>query len=427
MTKDIFEQLESNVRYYGREFPATFIRASGATITADTGKTYIDFFSGAGALNYGHNNKYIQRRLIEYLERDGIVHALDMQTQAKAQFMARFTEAVLQPRGLDYKIQFCGPTGANAVEAAFKLARTIRKRPGVFAFTGAYHGLTLGSLAATSIRSKRQAAGLQLDGVSFMPFPSGFMDDLRTDEYVEAVLRDPCSGVDLPAAIIVETTQAEGGVYVAPTEWLRWLRDLCDRYQILLICDEIQVGCGRTGTFFSFERAGIVPDIVLLSKSISGYGGPMSILLMKPELDRWKPGEHTATFRGYQLAYVGATAALEYLQSHRVLEQVNRNAGIIEEFLLSELSPLAPEARYRGVGMIWGLDLESLGGADFASAVSSRCFEDGLIVERVGRNDSVLKILPSLVIEPELLRAGLDVLRSSLASCLASREVAHAG
>lgn len=313
---NIFEKCESNVRSYCRSFPDIFHRAKGSMIYSDSGKEYIDFFAGAGALNYGHNHDYIKQKVISYLDADGIAHGLDMYTSAKEKFLAKFDEVVLSPKNFDYRIQFCGSTGTNAVEAALKLARKVKQRPGIFSFMGAYHGMTLGSLSITGNIGIRSGAIGTSSNVTFMPYPYGFMDSFDTIEYIESVLNDVNSGVEKPAAIIFETVQAEGGVIIAPIEWMQKLRNLCDKHDILLICDDIQVGCGRTGSFFSFERANIVPDIVVLSKSISGYGFPMSLLLIKPDLDIWEPGEHNGTFRGNQLAFVGATAALEYRESY---------------------------------------------------------------------------------------------------------------
>ncbi|MEG4090995.1 aminotransferase class III-fold pyridoxal phosphate-dependent enzyme, partial [Microcoleus sp. Pol12B4] len=294
------------------------------------------------------------------------------------------------------------------------------KRPGIFSFMGAYHGMTLGSLAATGNIAARAGAGVTSNNVTFMPYPYGFMESFNTIGYIEAVLNDVNSGIEKPAAIIFETVQAEGGVIVAPVEWMQQLRDLCSRHDILLICDDIQVGCGRTGPFFSFERANIVPDMVILSKSISGYGFPMSLLLIKPELDIWEPGEHTGTFRGNQLAFVGAAAALEYRENIRLEPEVQVKEFLLKKFLAEEIAPISEKIEIRGIGLIWGIDLVKFGGASFAKKVTSRCFELGLIVERVGRNDTAIKILPPLTIEWPILKKGCLILKQALSDCLNS-------
>ena len=277
---NVFVKMESNVRSYCRSFPKVFNRAKGSKLFDEDGNAYIDFFAGAGALNYGHNNEYIKKALLSYIESDGISHGLDMYTVAKKEFMTTFNKLILEPRNLDYKLQFCGPTGTNAVEAALKLARKVKKRTNILAFMGAFHGMTLGSLSVTSGLDIRRGAGVPLGNVSFLPYPSQEFEGIDTLAFMRQVLTDDHSGVDKPAAVILETTQAEGGINVAPTEWLQEVSKICKENDILLIVDDVQVGCGRTGEFFSFERAGIEPDMVVLSKSISGYGLPMSLLLL---------------------------------------------------------------------------------------------------------------------------------------------------
>ncbi|MFD0696562.1 diaminobutyrate--2-oxoglutarate transaminase [Paenibacillus sp. GCM10027628] len=413
----IFEKMESNVRSYCRSFPDVFTKAKGSTLYAESGSTFIDFFAGAGALNYGHNNDYIKEKLIAYLESDGLSHGLDMYTSAKASFLRTFSELILKPRELDYKVQFCGPTGTNAVEAALKLARRVKGRSGIFSFMGAFHGMSLGSLSVTSNLYHRLAAGTDLHHVSFMPFPCGYMDSFDTIQYIEAVLNDDHSGIDKPAAIIFETVQAEGGLNEAPIEWMQRLRDLCTRHDILLICDEIQVGCGRTGPFFSFERADIVPDIVVLSKSISGYGLPMAITLLKPELDIWNPGEHTGTFRGNQLAFVGAAAALEYRELIHLEAEVYRKGQFVSRFLQEEIAPLSEDIQIRGMGLLWGVDVSACKHANISKEIAVRCYELGLILERVGRQDNVIKLMPPLTISMEELEQGCGMLRQAVQEC----------
>jgi diaminobutyrate-2-oxoglutarate transaminase len=214
---NIFEERESNVRTYCRNFPDVFHKAVGSTVYSESGVEFIDFLAGAGALNYGHNNQYIKQKVISYLESDAIAHGLDLHTMAKRDFLEKFSEAVLIPKKLDYKIQFCGSTGTNAVEAALKLARKVKQRTGIFSFMGGYHGMTLGSLAISSNNGIRLGTGGTSNHVTFMPFPYGYMENFDTIEYMETVLTDVNSGVEKPAAIIFETVQAEGGVVVAPS------------------------------------------------------------------------------------------------------------------------------------------------------------------------------------------------------------------
>ncbi len=409
----VFEKLESNVRSYCRFFPTVFTRAKGALLYDEQGRSYVDFLAGAGALNYGHNPDFIRQKLIDYLQADGIVQGLDLHTESKRSFLLAFDDVILLPRGLDYKIQFCGPTGANSVEASLKLARMATGRTNVASFTGGWHGMSTGCLAVTGNREHRSAAGVPLPFVTRIPFPLGPYPITNGLELMRSWFNDPSSGVELPAAVLLETVQAESGIYVAPTDWLIKLRELCDDFGILMIVDDVQAGCGRTGSFFSFERAGIVADIVCLSKSIGGYGLPMSLVLMKRSLDCWKPGQHTGTFRGNQLAFIAATAALEMWKGQAFVERIAARAQLIEAFLLDRIVNINRDIMIRGLGMIWGIDLGKIA-PESAKNVSRRCFERGLIIERCGRDDSTLKILPPLnIAEPHLL-LGLSILEKAI-------------
>lgn len=389
-----------------------FVSAKGSKYIDEDGREFIDFFNGAGALNYGHNNEYIKEKLVEYLESDGIIHALDMYTVPKREFIDAFEQKILKPRSLDYKIMFTGPTGTNSVEAALKLARKVKKRTNVFALMGAFHGMTLGALALTTDADSRKGAGVSLNDVTHIPAPYMF-EGLDTIEYMQRLVDDDHSGVEKPAALVIETLQAEGGIYEMGDEWLRAVRAFCDKNDILLIVDDIQVGCGRTGRFFSFEDAGIVPDMVCLSKSIGGYGMPMAIMLMKPELDIWTPGEHNGTFRGNQLSFVAAKAGIEYMVDNRVDEQARAKGEIIKNFLTKEILPLDDRIKIRGKAMIWGIDFTD---ADekMCSKVIKSCFDGGVIIECAGRKNAVLKIMAALTIEEDVLLKGLGVLRDAI-------------
>jgi len=412
---NIFEQHESEVRGYCRSFPAVFASAKGAWMTDTGGKRYLDFFSGAGVLNYGHNPDRIKQALLAYLMRDGITHTLDMYSEAKEAFIRRFHDVILQPRGLQYKLQFPGPTGTNAVEAALKLARKVTGREQVVGFTNAFHGMTLGSLAVTGNGFKRAGAGVSLNHAASMPFDGYLGTDVDTLDVFEAMLIDNGSGMDVPAAVILETVQAEGGVNVASTAWLQRLRRITEQHGIVLIADDIQVGCGRTGHFFSFEEAGIVPDIVTLSKSLSGYGLPMALVLIRPDLDQWAPGEHNGTFRGHCPAFVTATAALGFWESRLLQDGVFRKQDIVSHELDQMVRSTGVEATIRGRGLIHGLDFAD---AELASRISQACFKRGLVIETAGINDQVLKLLPSLTIKEDELLHGLDIIRSGLKDAL---------
>lgn len=418
----IFDTLESEVRSYCRSWPALFDRASGCHLWDTDGREYLDFFAGAGALNYGHNHPELKEPLLEYLTTDRVVHSLDMHTVAKAEFLERFDEVILKPRQLDYKVQFPGPTGTNAVESALKLARKITGRETIISFTNAFHGMTLGSLSVTGNSMKRGGAGIPLVHATPMPYDN-YLDGVVPDFiWFERLLADSGSGLDDPAAVIVETVQGEGGINVARLEWLQGLADLCRRHELLLIVDDVQVGCGRTGPFFSFEAAGIVPDIVCLSKSISGYGLPMALTLFRPELDVWEPGEHNGTFRGQNPSFVTAAAALNFWTDNRLEKAVIRKGEQVEQALSEVVDPI-DGVRTRGRGLIRGVAFER---PELADAVCREAFGRGLLLETSGPEGEVVKLMPPLVIDDDELAEGLTITAESI-DAVTARELAGAG
>ncbi|MFC8939128.1 diaminobutyrate--2-oxoglutarate transaminase [Streptomyces griseoincarnatus] len=409
----VFERLESEVRSYCRGWPTVFDRALGSRMYGEDGRPFLDFFSGAGALNYGHNNPVLKRALVDYIEGDGVTHALDMSTAAKRTFLETFQEVVLQPRELPYKVMFPGPAGTNAVEAALKLARKVKGREAVVFFTNAFHGMSLGSLAVTGNAFKRAGAGVPLAHAMPMPYDGGPCGGEGAFSWLERLLAGEGSGLDTPAAVIVETVQGEGGINVARSEWLRGLAGLCRRRDMLLIVDDIQMGCGRTGAFFSFEQAGIVPDIVTLSKSVSGYGLPMALTLLRPELDIWRPGEHNGTFRGFNPAFVTATAALEeYWRDGRLQKQTLARGEQMEQGLRAVAAGRpGPAPEVRGRGLAWGVEFAD---PSRAAAVCARAFELGLLLETSGPRDEVVKLFPPLTIEEQELEEGLALFASAV-------------
>ncbi|PLC55093.1 diaminobutyrate--2-oxoglutarate transaminase [Pollutimonas nitritireducens] len=423
MDLKIFDRMESEVRGYIRSFPVIFKQARGSILIDEDDKQYIDFFSGAGTLNYGHNNPVFKAKVIEYLDTDGLIHGLDMATTAKKNFLETVDRVLFKPRGWNYTLQFTGPTGTNAVEAALKLARQVKGRQNVISFTHGFHGVSGGSLAVTANSKFRNAAGVSLANTTFMPFDGYMGPDINTMAYLERMLDDPSSGLDHPAAVIVETVQGEGGVNVATWRWLKELEKLCRRHDMLLIVDDIQVGCGRTGNFFSFESAGIQPDIITLSKSLSGFGLPMSLVLMKPELDIWKPGAHSGTFRGNNLAFVTAAQALDtYWSDGAFSEEIQRKEGLVRDWLenLVHSYPMAGLS-VRGRGLIQGLITSA--DDDVAAQVAKKAFGYGLVIETSGAHDEVLKVLPALTIEDDLLSRGLEIIERSVAEVLAEKGV----
>ncbi len=415
----IFRDLESEVRGYCRSFPTVFTNAQGATLESEDGTRYIDLLAGAGTLNYGHNNPALKKALMDYLEHDGVVHGLDMHTEAKRDFLRAFNSTILGPRGMEYKFQFTGPTGTNAVEAALKLARNVTGRENVIAFTHGFHGVTMGSIAATANSHYRDATGISPQGTTFMPYDGYLGDGSDTTEYLDRVLTDKSSGVDYPAAVIVETVQGEGGVNVASYEWLESVESICRSHGILLIVDEIQVGCGRTGPFFSFEETDISPDIITLSKSLSGYGLPFSLVLMKPQLDQWEPGQHNGTFRGHNIAFVTAKAAIEtFWQDDKLTQEVLRKGKLLRS-RLERMSRATDEDVFeaRGRGMIQGLDCTD---GELADLITTKAFEKGVIIETSGAESEVIKCLPPLTISEEELSTALDRLEESVVEVLST-------
>lgn len=403
----IFETQESEVRGYIRSFPTIFKSSKGAIMTNEQDDEYIDFFAGAGTLNYGHNNESSSQAMIEYLQNDGVVHGLDMATMAKRDFMQTFQDNILSPRNLEYKFQFTGPTGTNAVETALKLVRMVKGRSNIVSFTNGFHGLTQGSLSISGNSHFRDESYISRCNVNVMPF-DGYFGDMNTIEYFRKFLMDSSSGVDLPAAVIVETIQGDGGINVASAKWLQDLESLCREFDILLIIDDIQAGNGRSGDFFSFEFAGITPDIITMSKSVGG-GLPMAFLLMKPELDQWRPGEHTGTFRGNNLAFVAAKTLIETYWSNNDLSNAIKHK---EKTLKSTLEKIAKkyeedyDIEVRGRGFAYAFEVKddySIGGD-----ISSYAFEENLMIETCGSESQVIKFLPPLTIDEELLKEGLD-------------------
>lgn len=413
MDIDLFEKYESNVRGYIRSFPTIFTRAKNATVWDHHGKSYIDFFGGAGSLNYGHNDPAVQEAMIDFIRRDGMLNALDKATDAKYHFIKKFQETILLPRGMDYKIQFVGPTGTNAVETALKLARKVKQRSKIVAFTNAYHGHTLGALAVTGNEFYHDDYyGVPLN-VSKMPFDHYFDEEDQMDsiDMMRRYYEDGSSGYEVPAGIIVETIQGEGGINVSSVEWLKKLEKMCRDLDILLIIDDIQVGNGRTGNFFSFERAGITPDIITISKSI-GTGLPMAIVLMRPEIDQWSPGEHTGTFRGNSLAFIAGATALKRWDNDEFAKEIRRKGEWVEKRFRA-IKDRFPDhiSDVRGLGMIWGIESSIEG---FCNEVSREAFEHGLLAETAGATDQVIKFLAPLTISDAELDKGLDILEAAI-------------
>ncbi|MGE4499047.1 aspartate aminotransferase family protein [Hydrogenovibrio thermophilus] len=410
---DWFERYESDIRAYARAYPAVFVKAENAIQTDENGKEYIDFYAGAGVLNFGHNHPKLKAAILKYIEADGVLHSLDMMTGAKRDFIQGFVETILQPRGMDYKLQFMGPTGTNAVEAALKLARKVTSRSQVVAFTQGFHGMTLGALACTANEVFRNVSGVSLDNVMHWPFETHEGGGLESLETLAAMFRNTSSGLDKPAAFIVEPIQAEGGVNVASEAWLQALQALAKETGALLILDDIQAGCGRTGQYFSFEGMGLEPDIVTLAKGIGGLGTPMAMNLVKPEHDKhWKPGEHTGTFRGQNLSFVAGREALRFFEDDALMSGTRAKGDTMRRALEAIATKYQGKGfSVRGKGMMQALDVQD--GA-LAKAIAQDCFEHGMLFGPCGVGGQVLKLIPPLTIPTEELDAGLDILTQAV-------------
>ena len=401
----IFTRRESAARSYCRSIPAVFTRASGSEMFDTSGNRYIDFLAGCSSLNYGHNDPDMKAALIDHIAGDGLAHGLDLHTDAKGDFLCAFERHILRPRGLDYRVMFTGPTGANAVEAAMKLARKKTGRTNIIAFTNGFHGVTMGALAATGNGYHRGGAGMDTSGITRVPF-DGYVDGMDSADLLDKMLSDASGGIDAPAAILFEPVQGEGGLNAASPEWMRKIADIARRHGALLIVDDIQSGCGRTGTFFAFEGTGVTPDIVTMAKSISGFGLPLALTLIRPQHDVFGPAEHNGTFRGNTHAFVTARVAIEKFWADAGFQRNIADKAIIVSAALQEVADMVPGAFLKGRGMMQGVDL---GTGDLAGAICARAYEMGLVIETSGSDDQVVKVLAPLTTPPEILREGLDI------------------
>lgn len=415
--EDAFARHESEVRYYCRRLPRLLSSARGSVVIDSEGAQFVDFLSACGSLNYRHNHPALLRAAIDYLLKDGIAAGLDFHTEAKLGFIEAFESKILSPRGMRYQMQFPGPTGASCVEAALKLARKATGRMNVVAFTNAFHGVSAGALAVTGSAASRKSAQGTLGHVTRIPYDGYLGSDSSDIARFEAMAADPSGGIDPVAAVVVECVQGEGGLNVASVGWLQAIAGMARRLGALLIVDDIQAGCGRTGTFFSFERSGITPDLVCLAKSIGGYGLPMSLLLIAPERDVWLPGEHTGTFRGNSLAFVTAAAAVG-LWDDAFAEGIRERSETLDHWCVDLEHELADLLFRRGVGMMQGLEFSRASQA--SAVVADRAAEAGIIVECCGPREEVLKIMPALNIEMPLFVETLDKLSAIIRSVATS-------
>ena len=422
LNPDLYQRRESEARSYCRSFPTSFVRASGSEMWDAKGNRYIDFLAGCSSLNYGHNDPDMKAALIEHIQADGIAHGLDMHTEQKQAFLQTFEDIILKPRNMDYKVMMTGPTGTNAVESAMKLARKVTGRRNIIAFTNGFHGMTMGSLAATGNAGKRAGAGsVSLTDTSHMPYEHAFGQDMDSLRIMEQMLSNPSSGIDAPAAFIIEPVQGEGGLNAASGDFMRGVARLAKEHGALLIVDDIQAGCGRTGTFFSFEEMGIEPDLIPMAKSFSGMGLPFAALLIKPEYDIWKPAEHNGTFRGNTHAFVTARVALEKFWKDDSFQKELAEKAVILTTGLQAVADEIQGAKLKGRGLMQGVDV---GSGDLAEDICARCFEKGLIIETSGAGDEVVKVLAAITTPVALYREGLEILLEATREAIANTKMA---
>lgn len=408
---------ESNARTYPRRIPIAIRKAKGIYIKDTDGKTYFDCLAGAGTLALGHNHPVVKAAIKAALDEDLPLHTLDLTTPVKDQFVEELFASLPPKFARDAKIQFCGPTGADATEAAVKLVKTATGRRSMLSFHGGYHGMTHGALGLTgNLGAKAAVAGLMAD-VHFLPYPynyrcpfglGGEAGHRTSSHYIESILNDPESGIVPPAGMILEMVQGEGGVIPAADEWVREIRRITSECNIPLIVDEIQTGFGRTGKTYAFEHSGIIPDVLLLSKAIGG-SLPLSVVVYNSALDKWSPGAHAGTFRGNQLAMAAGLATIRYIQENKLAEY----AKVMGDRLMAHLHQIQANAScigdIRGRGLMVGVEIVNPNGKAnhqgiypqhpmLARQIQAECFCRGLIIELGGRHSSVVRFLPPLII-----------------------------
>ena len=425
------DSTESNARSYPRKFPFAISKAKGSWVEDVEGNKYLDFLCGAGTLALGHNDPEVNQAMIDLLASDAPLHTLDLTTPVKDEFV--HTLLGLLPKELqdNAKVQFCSPSGTDATDAAIKLCKTATGRSAVIAFHGAYHGMGQGALSLTgNLNAKTKVQSLVPD-VHFMPYPYsyrcpfGLGGDAGTDaacEYFERMLKDPESGITKPAAVILEPIQGEGGVIPAPVKFLQTVRRVTKELGIPMIVDEIQCGIGRSGKFFAFEYADIVPDVILVSKAIGG-SQPLAVVVYNKELDKWNPGAHAGTFRGNQLAMRAGTALIKRVSQPEFLNEVVEKGTYMRDRLLELKKKVSIIGDIREKGLMMGIEfvnpnatpdkLGTLpGSGEIATEVQHKCFEKRLVMERGGRNGAVMRCLCALNVTRDEINKMLEIFES---------------
>ena len=424
---------ESSARSYPRKFPLALTKAKGSWVEDVEGNRYIDFLNGAGTLALGHNDEEVSQAMIDLIQSGATLHTLDLMTPSKEKFVEDLFSIIPEELASKAKVQFCSPSGSDATEAAIKLCKTATGRDTVIAFSGGYHGMSHGAMALTgNLHAKSKVANI-MPGVQFMPYPYSYRCPMGLGgeagtkaciAYLERLLKDPESGVTKPAALILEPIQGEGGVIPAPIEFLQAVRRITKELDIPMICDEIQCGMGRSGKIFAFEHAGIVPDVILISKAIGG-GQPMSVVVYDKKLDAWEAGAHAGTFRGNQLAMVAGSIVIRRLKQPGFLDEVTRKGNMMKERLLKLKDEVSIIGDVRGKGLMLGIEFIDPNGpkdimgvpepsGEICLRIQRMCFENGLIMEKGGRNGSVMRCLCALTITDEDIDTALTIFEKAV-------------
>ena len=423
---------ESSARSYPRKFPVALTKAKGSWVEDADGKRYLDFLCGAGTLALGHNDDEVNNAMIDLISSGAPLHTLDLTTPVKDRFVETIFSTLPEKLRSNAKIQFCSPSGTDATDAAIKLCKTATGRGTVMAFSGGYHGMGHGALALTGNHNAKNRVQNLMPGVQFMPYPysyrcpfglGGEAGTKAASAYFERMLKDPESGVTRPAAVILEAIQGEGGVIPAPASFLQAVRRVTEELSIPLILDEIQCGMGRSGNIWAFEESGIVPDVILMSKAIGG-SQPMSVVVYNKDLDKWSAGAHAGTFRGNQLAMAAGTVVLNRISDQNFLDEVRRKGNVIKDAMLKLKSSVLIIGDVRGRGLMLGVEFIDPNGnkdimgnpepsGEIAAEIQRRCFEKGLIMEKGGRNGSVMRCLCALTVSDSEISTMLDIFSSA--------------
>jgi diaminobutyrate-2-oxoglutarate transaminase len=421
---------ESSAISYPKGMPMAIRRARGATVEDVDGNCYIDFFGGAGVMNVGHSNPQVLDAVTNQLAE--LTHALDFPNPSRNKLVKSLS--ALLPESLT-RLMFGGPTGSDAVESAVKLARYNTGRYPVVAFEGSYHGMTAGALSLSSGRHFKEDFLPLVPEIHFVPYAYCYRCafgqerhtcNLECARYLDHVLEDPHSGVGLPAAVIVESIQGEGGSIVPPDEFIPMVRDSCSRHDVVMIADEVQSGFCRTGKMFAFEHTNTVPDIVTMSKALGGVGLPISAIAYKETLNTWTTGKHIGTFRGNVAAYAAGRAAIDFMIQNDLAEHASKLGAILLGLLEEIETDSAIVGDVRGKGLMLGVEIvedksKKIPSAELAARIRAGCHRRGLLIEIGGHYDNVARFLPPLVLTEELAKNGLALFVEAVREAESSR------